>query len=110
MKLVTAVIRPAMLGDVKAALTAYGILDMVVTPSFGRHDAGSEACGGIGSGVGHVPMARVDVAVERFDAEDVATVMAAAARTGMGGDGEVRIGGADRVIRIGGGQLCWNGG
>ena len=108
MKLVTAVIRPTMLDDVKAALAAFGIVDMIVTPSFGR-DAGSGASPGTRSGVGLVPMARVDVAVERFDAEDVAALMAGAARTGMEGDGEVRIGGAERVIPIGGGQLCWNG-
>ncbi len=111
MKLVTAVIRPRMLDDVKAALAAFGVADIAITPSFGCDQARTGAHRGVRSRVGLVPMARIQVVVDLFDAEDVATVIAAAAaaRTGIKGDGEVRISGVDRVIPVGGGQLCWNG-
>lgn len=109
MKLVTAVIRPRMLDDVKAALAAFGVADIAITPSFGCDQARTGAHRGVRSRVGLVQMARIQVVVDLFDAEDVATVIAAAARTGIKGDGEVRISGVDRVIPVGGGQLCWNG-
>lgn len=109
MKLVTAVIRSRMLDDVKAALAAFGVADTTVAHSFGCDEVRTELGHRVPYRIGRVPMTRLEVMVDPLDAQVVATVIAATARTGTEGDGEVRISGVDRVIRVGGGQLCWNG-
>ena len=102
MKLVTAVIKPHKLEEVKEALRAYGVKGMTITESagFGRQGGKTEVYRGTEYTVDVVPKARIEVVCDGYDAEDVANVIVQSARTGKIGDGKVWITDVDRVIRI----------
>jgi nitrogen regulatory protein P-II 1 len=93
MKLVTAVIKPHKLDEVKEALRAYGIKGK------------TEVYRGTEYTVDIVPKARVEVLCDIDDAADVAAVIASAARTGRIGDGKVWVSEVDPVIRIRTGEV-----
>jgi len=101
-KLVTAVIKPHKLDEVKEALRAYGVKGMTITESagFGRQGGKTEVYRGTEYTVDVVPKARVEVLCDYDDAADVAAVIASAARTGRIGDGKVWITEVDSIIRI----------
>jgi nitrogen regulatory protein P-II 1 len=101
-KLVTAVIKPHKLDEVKEALRAYGVKGMTITESsgFGRQGGKTEVYRGTEYTVDIVPKARVEVLCE-FEA----AVIASAARTGRIGDGKVWITEVDSVIRIRTGEV-----
>jgi nitrogen regulatory protein P-II 1 len=102
MKMVCAVIKPHMLDDVKAALTAFGVKGLTVTDAvgYGRQKGKTEVYRGTEYTVDLLPKKRIEVLCDGYDAEDIANVIATAARTGKIGDGKVWITGVDRVIRI----------
>ncbi len=107
MKLVTAIIKPFKLEDVKEALKAAGIAGITVSEvqGFGRQGGHTEVYRGAEYQVDFVPKVRIEVVVDVFDAEKVADVIVAAARTGKIGDGKVWITEVDRLIRIRTGEL-----
>ncbi len=107
MKLVTAVIKPHKLEDVKEALAAYGVKGLTITEvsGHGRQKGKTEVYRGTEYSVDVVPKSRIEVLCDLFDAEDVAGVIVAAARTGKIGDGKVWITEVDRVIRIRTGEM-----
>jgi len=106
-KLVTAVIKPHMVDEVKEALRAYGVKGMTISEAsgFGRQGGKTEVYRGTEYTVDIVPKARVEVLCEYEDAADVASVIARAARTGRIGDGKVWITEVDSVLRIRTGEM-----
>jgi nitrogen regulatory protein P-II 1 len=102
MKVVTAVIKPHKLDDVKTALSQFGVKGLTVTEAtgYGRQKGKTEVYRGTEYTVDLLPKTRVEVLCDAYDAEDVANVIMQAARTGRIGDGKVWITGVDRVFRI----------
>jgi nitrogen regulatory protein P-II 1 len=91
MKLVTAIIKPFKLDDVKSALEAYGIQGMTVSEAsgYGRQRGHTEVYRGAEYTVDLVPKVRLEVLVEDDDADAVVDVVVKAAQTGRIGDGKV---------------------
>ena len=102
MRLVTAVIKPFKLDDVKLALESFGVQGMTVTEvqGFGRQRGHTEVYRGAEYTVSFVPKVRVEVLVDDADARDVIDVVAKAARTGSIGDGKVWSVPVDDVVRV----------
>ena len=98
MKLVTAVIKPFKLDDVKAALETFGVLGLTVSEvqGYGRQRGHTEVYRGAEYKVDFVPKVRVEILVDDTDAAKVVEVMVEAARTGKIGDGKVWCAGRGR--------------
>ncbi len=102
MKLVTAVIKPFKLDDVKNALEAYGINGLTVSEAsgYGRQRGHTEVYRGAEYTVDLVPKVRVEVLVDDSDAESVVDVIIKSAQTGRIGDGKVWMIPVDSVARV----------
>jgi nitrogen regulatory protein P-II 2 len=102
MKLITAIIKPFKLDDVRAALSEIGISGMTVTEvkGFGRQRGHTELYRGAEYVVDFVPKTRVEVAVKDALIDQVVEAIVTAARTGKVGDGKIFISDIERVVRI----------
>ena len=102
MKLVTGIIKPFKLDDVKSALETLGVLGLTVSEvrGYGRQKGHTEVYRGAEYTVDLVPKVRVEVLVDDLDAEKVVQTIAEAARTGKIGDGKVWITPVDAVVRV----------
>lgn len=102
MRLVTAVIKPFKLEDVKSALESYGIHGLTVTEAsgYGRQRGHTEVYRGAEYTVDLVPKVRIEVVVEDSDAESVAEVIVKSAQTGRIGDGKIFLSNIEEAIRI----------
>ncbi len=102
MNLVTAIIKPHKLDDVKDALRAIGITGLTVTEvrGFGRQGGKTETYRGAEYVVDFLPKVKIEVAVDTFDAEKVIDTIVEAARTGKIGDGKIWVSDLARVVRI----------
>jgi nitrogen regulatory protein PII len=102
MKLITAIIKPFKLDDVRVALTALGVSGMSVSEikGFGRQRGHTELYRGAEYTVDFVPKSRLEVAVRAELVEPVIDAIVAAAKTGKVGDGKIFITELERVIRI----------
>jgi nitrogen regulatory protein P-II 1 len=102
MRLVTAVIKPFKLEDVKSALEMLGIEGLTVSEvqGFGRQKGHTEVYRGAEYTVDLVPKVRVDVLVDDPQAEKVVASIVEAARTGKIGDGKVWVTPLDTVVRV----------
>ncbi|MEV6974264.1 P-II family nitrogen regulator [Kitasatospora sp. NPDC093806] len=102
MKLVTAVIKPYRLDEVKAALQAFGVHGLTVSEAsgYGRQRGHTEVYRGAEYTVDLVPKVRVEVLVEDEDAEQLIEVLVTAARTGKIGDGKVWAIPVDTAVRV----------
>lgn len=102
MKLVTAILKPHRIDDVKEALETFGITGMTVSEAsgFGRQRGHSEVYRGAEYVVDFVPKIRLEVLVEDVDADGVVGVVIAAARTGRIGDGKVWVTSIEDVVRV----------
>ncbi len=102
MKLVTAVVKPFKLDDVRAALTSFGVKGMTVTEAngYGRQRGHSEVYRGAEYQVDLVPKVRLEVLVEDEDVNDVIDAVVSAARTGSIGDGKVWTVPVEEVVRV----------
>lgn len=102
MKLVTAVIKPFKLDDVKNALKGIGVVGMTVTEvrGFGRQGGHTETYRGTEYQVDFLPKVKVEAIVDDGDAADVAEAIASAARTDKIGDGKVWVTSVDELVRI----------
>jgi len=91
MKLITAVIKPFKLDDVKSALQAFGVHGLTITEAsgYGRQRGHTEVYRGAEYQVDLVPKVRVEVLCEDEDADDLIGVVVKAAQTGRIGDGKV---------------------
>ena len=106
MKLVTAVIKPFKLDDVKDALAGLGIQGMTVSEvqGFGRQGGHSETYRGTEYKVLFTPKTRVEAVVDDDQAESVVDAIVAAARTEKIGDGKVWVTGVESLVRISTGE------
>jgi nitrogen regulatory protein P-II 1 len=102
MRLVTAIIKPFKLDDVKQALEAYGITGMTVSEAsgYGRQRGHSEVYRGAEYKVDFVPKVRVEVVVDDVDSADVMNVILKAAQTGRIGDGKIWTVPVEDVARV----------
>jgi nitrogen regulatory protein PII len=102
MKLVTAIIKPFKLDDVRAALSDIGVSGMTVTEvkGFGRQRGHTELYRGAEYVVDFVPKTRIEVAVRNDLLDQVIEAIIKAAKTGKVGDGKIFITDIGRVIRI----------
>ena len=102
MKLITAIIKPFKLDDVRAALSEIGVSGMTVTEvkGFGRQRGHTELYRGAEYVVDFVPKARVEIAVKSEVVDQVVDAIVKAAKTGKVGDGKIFITDVQRVIRI----------
>ena len=102
MRLVTAVLKPFKLDDVKTALEAFGVQGMTVSEvqGHGRQRGHTEVYRGAEYTVTFVPKVKIDVLVDDADAMDVVDVIAKAAQTGSIGDGKVWSVPVDDVVRV----------
>jgi len=102
MKLITAIIKPFKLDEVRAALSELGVSGMTVTEvkGFGRQRGHTELYRGAEYVVDFVPKTRVEVAVRNELVEQVIEAIVKAAKTGKVGDGKIFVTDISRVIRI----------
>lgn len=102
MRLITAVIKPHRLDDVKTALREFGVQGLTVTEAsgFGRQHGHTEVYRGAEYHVDLVPKIRLEVVVEDGDAADVMTIITNAAHTGKIGDGKVWSVPVETIIRV----------
>ena len=106
MKLVTAIVKPFRLGDVKDALQGAGVVGMTVSEvqGFGRQRGHTEVYRGAEYQVDFVPKVRVEVVCDDADAEGIVEVIVGSASTGKIGDGKVWVVAVDELARIRTGQ------
>jgi nitrogen regulatory protein P-II 1 len=102
MRLITAVVKPFKLDDVKTALESFGVQGMTVgeVQGFGRQRGHTEVYRGAEYTVAFVPKVRLEVLVDDADAADVMEVVAKSAQTGSIGDGKVWSTRVDEVVRV----------
>ena len=102
MKLITAIIKPFKLEDVKTALEGRGVHGLTVSEAsgFGRQGGHTEVYRGAEYTVNLVPKVRIEVVVDDADAEDVLSAIVSAAQTGRIGDGKVWVIPVDTVVRV----------
>jgi nitrogen regulatory protein P-II 1 len=102
MKLVTAIIKPFKLEDVKSALEAYGIHGLTISEAsgYGRQRGHTEVYRGAEYTVDMVPKVRIEVLVEDDDASAVVDVITKSAQTGRIGDGKVWVIPVEDVVRV----------
>ncbi len=102
MKLVTAIIKPFKLEDVKSALEAYGIHGLTISEAsgYGRQRGHTEVYRGAEYTVDMVPKVRMEVLVEDDDASAVVDVITKSAQTGRIGDGKVWTIPVEDVVRV----------
>jgi len=106
-KLVTAIIKPFKLDDVKEALRALGVAGMTVSEvqGFGRQRGHTEVYRGTEYTVDFVPKVRIEILTDDADASEIARTIADAARTDKIGDGKVWLVPVEDVIRIRTGEM-----
>jgi nitrogen regulatory protein P-II 1 len=107
MKLITAIVKPFKLDDVKTALKDAGVTGMTVTEvqGFGRQAGHTEVYRGAEYTIDFVPKVRLEVLAEEVDVDRLVEVISDAARTGKIGDGKIWVTQADRIVRIRTGEL-----
>jgi len=102
MKLVTAIVKPFKLEDVRDALVGVGVHGMTITEvrGYGRQKGHTEIYRGAEYAVNFLPKIRIEVAVPEEDVDRVVEAIAGAAKTGQIGDGKVFVTTIDRAMRI----------
>jgi len=102
MKLITAIIKPFKLDDVRAALSEIGVSGMTVTEvkGFGRQRGHTELYRGAEYVVDFVPKTRIEVAVKNELVDQVMEAVVSASKTGKVGDGKIFVTDILRVLRI----------
>jgi len=102
MKLVTAIIKPFRLDDVRNALSEIGVSGMTVTEvkGFGRQRGHTELYRGAEYVVDFLPKSKVEIAVADDMVEQAVEAITNAARTGKVGDGKIFVTSVEQVLRI----------
>ena len=102
MKLITAVVKPFKLDDVKDALKAAGIAGMTVTEvrGFGRQGGHTETYRGAEYKIDFVPKVQVEIVIDDGQVDAVLESIMKSATTGKIGDGKIWVTDVDRLIRI----------
>jgi nitrogen regulatory protein PII len=101
-KLVTAIVKPHKLDDVKEALQQLGIQGLTVTEvrGYGRQRGHTEIYRGAEYQVEFVPKVKLEVLVESGIADDVVDAIVKHAQSGQVGDGKVYVTSVERIVRI----------
>jgi nitrogen regulatory protein P-II 2 len=102
MKMITSIIKPFRLDEVRAALAALGVSGMTVTEvkGLGRQRGHTELYRGAEYTIDFVPKSRIEVAVRSELVDQVVDAIAQAAKTGTVGDGKIFITDLERAVRI----------
>jgi nitrogen regulatory protein P-II 1 len=102
MRLITAVVKPFKLDDIKTALESFGVQGLTVTEvnGYGRQRGHTEVYRGAEYTVDFVPKVKLEVVVADDDAADVVEVITKAASTGQIGDGKVWVVPVEEVVRV----------
>ena len=102
MKLITAIIKPFKLDDVRESLSERGVHGMTVTEvkGFGRQKGHTELYRGAEYVVDFLPKVKVEVVVKTSEVDRAVDAIVKAARTGKIGDGKIFITSVERVVRI----------
>ena len=107
MKMVTAIVKPFKLDEVREALSAIGVQGVTVTEvkGFGRQKGHTELYRGPEYVVDFLPKVKVEVVVKSDDVDRCVDAIVKAARTGKIGDGKIFVTSVERVVRIRTGEL-----
>ncbi len=102
MKLITAIVKPFKLDEVKTALRSAGVRGMTVTEvrGFGRQSGQTEVYRGAEYKIEFVPKVKLEVLVDDADVDAVVDAIVPAAHTGSIGDGKVWVTAVDDLVRI----------
>jgi nitrogen regulatory protein P-II 2 len=102
MKIVTAIIKPFKLDEVRDALTSVGIQGLTVTEvkGYGRQKGHTEIYRGTEYAVSFLPKIKIEVAVPTEQVDKVVDAISGAARTGQIGDGKIFVVALDHAVRI----------
>ena len=102
MKLITAIIKPFKLDEVREALTTLGIAGVTVSEvkGYGRQKGHTEVYRGAEYAVNFLPKIKIEVAVPADHADRVVEVVSAAAKTGQIGDGKIFVSPIEHSVRI----------
>ena len=102
MKLVTAIVKPFTLDDVKTSLEEAGILGMTVSEiqGYGRQKGHTEVYRGAEYSVDFVPKVRIEVVVDDSIVDKVVDAIVRSARTGKIGDGKVWVTPVETIVRV----------
>ncbi len=102
MKLITAILKPFKLDDVKNALQAHGVTGMTVSEAsgYGRQGGHTEVYRGAEYTVDLIPKVRLEVLVDDSETEAVINVIVKSASTGSIGDGKVWATPVEQVVRV----------
>lgn len=102
MKLVTAVIKPFKLEEVRAALTDLGLQGMTVTEvkGYGRQKGHTEIYRGAEYAVSFLPKVKIEVVVPSGTVDKAVEAIVRAARTGQIGDGKIFVSAVDQAVRV----------
>jgi nitrogen regulatory protein PII len=102
MQLITAIVKPFKIDDVKDALKAAGIQGITVSEvrGFGRQGGHTETYRGAEYKIDFVPKVRLEIVVDDSEVDRVVEAIKAAASTGKIGDGKIWVTNVERIIRI----------
>lgn len=102
MKLLTAIIKPFKLEEVRTALTDLGLEGMTVTEvkGYGRQKGHTEIYRGAEYAVSFLPKIKIEIVVPTEQVEKAIEVVQTSARTGQIGDGKIFVGPIDRTVRV----------
>jgi nitrogen regulatory protein P-II 1 len=102
MKMVTAIVKPFKLDEVREALSAIGVQGITVTEvkGFGRQKGHTELYRGAEYVVDFLPKVKVEVVVKESDVERAIEAIVKAAKTGKIGDGKIFVTAVEQVVRI----------
>jgi nitrogen regulatory protein P-II 1 len=107
LSLITAIVKPHKLAEVKDALHQAGVLGLTISEvkGFGRQGGHTETYRGAEYSIDFVPKVKVEVLVPATDAERIAEVVTRAAHTGKIGDGKIWVTAVLHTVRIRTGEL-----
>ncbi len=102
MKLITAIIKPFKLDDVREALTTIGVQGLTVTEvkGYGRQKGHTEIYRGAEYAVNFLPKLKIEIAVPTDLVDKTIEAITGAAKTGQIGDGKIFVGSIDQTVRI----------
>jgi nitrogen regulatory protein P-II 2 len=102
MKLVTAIIKPFKLEEVRAALTGLGLQGMTVTEvkGYGRQKGHTEIYRGAEYAVNFLPKVKIEVVVPSGTVDKAVEAIVRSARTGQIGDGKIFVSAIDHAVRV----------
>ena len=102
MKLITAIVKPFKLDDVKDALKSAGVQGMTVSEvkGFGRQGGHTETYRGSEYAIDFVPKVKLELVVDDSQADQVVEAITSSASTGKIGDGKIWVTNVERIIRI----------